>query len=109
MSTAVRRATERHVSAHVDAEVADRRCPQCGSLRVHRSRRRTFLDRVLTLAGGVIRRCQDCRRRQAWFRSTPVVLDLADSPTHKWADLAVVGSGIALCVLFGMWIAVRIL
>jgi predicted RNA-binding Zn-ribbon protein involved in translation (DUF1610 family) len=42
-------------------------CPRCGSTRVHRSRRKNVLDRVLSLLGAQVRRCHDCRSRQAWF------------------------------------------
>src|SRR5258708_24414106 len=44
-----------------------RHCPKCGSVRVHRSRRRGPLERVLASLGAAICRCHDCCGRQAWF------------------------------------------
>lgn len=85
-------------------EATARRCPQCGSASIHRSRRRTFVDRLLTFAGGVIRRCQDCRTRQVWFGATPVPLDRADSPVYLWTELAVIGMGLCACLLFVLFI-----
>ncbi len=63
-----------------------------------------MMDRILTLAGGVIRRCQDCRRRQVWFGATPVPLDRADSPVYLWTELAVIGMGLSACLLFVLFI-----
>jgi len=47
--------------------VSRKHCPRCKSGRVHRSHRKTTLDRILSAIGGEIRRCHDCRARQAWF------------------------------------------
>ena len=62
------------------------------------------MERILTLAGGVIRRCQDCRKRQVWFGMTPVPLDRLDSPVHLWTDLAVIGMGLGVCLIFVLFI-----
>ncbi len=38
-------------------------CPQCGSERLHRSRRRNKTEFILALAGGRFRRCHQCQSR----------------------------------------------
>ena len=93
-----------NTTVKIAPEATARRCPQCGSASIHRSRRRSFLDRLLTLTGGVIRRCQDCRRRQVWFGATPVPLDRPDSPVYLWTDLTVIGMGLCACLLFVLFI-----
>lgn len=40
-----------------------RPCPRCGSTRIHRSRHRTFWERILPVTGAWIRRCHDCDLR----------------------------------------------
>ena len=42
-------------------------CPNCGSARVYRSRRRHAVERVLTVLGCSMRRCHDCNKRYARF------------------------------------------
>jgi hypothetical protein len=38
-------------------------CPQCGSERFHRSRRRDKTELMLSLVGGRLRRCHQCQIR----------------------------------------------
>ena len=38
-------------------------CPRCGAARVHRSRRRTKIERVLSVFGARFRRCHGCDLR----------------------------------------------
>jgi hypothetical protein len=38
-------------------------CPKCGSDRVHRSRRRDFMEKILAPVGGKTRRCHACDSR----------------------------------------------
>jgi hypothetical protein len=45
-------------------------CPQCGSARIHRSRRRLTLERLTILAGGSLRRCHECNARYLMFGSS---------------------------------------
>ena len=38
-------------------------CAQCGSPRIHRSRHRHPVERVVTMLGGNLRRCHNCNSR----------------------------------------------
>jgi hypothetical protein len=38
-------------------------CAQCGSTRIHRSRRRHVSERIITAFGGGMRRCHQCNSR----------------------------------------------
>ena len=52
-------------------------CPQCGESRLHRSRRRSIPERLLSLAGVAMRRCHACDSRFAAFgRSLVRIEDL---------------------------------
>lgn len=42
-------------------------CPNCGSERLYRSRRRHPLERILAALGATMRRCHDCNHRYARF------------------------------------------
>jgi predicted RNA-binding Zn-ribbon protein involved in translation (DUF1610 family) len=69
-----------------------RHCPKCGSVRVHRSRRRGPVERLLTWFGANICRCHDCRARQAWFGLSPVPVGNADPEAPSWIGLAMLCS-----------------
>lgn len=47
-------------------------CLQCGSGRVHRSRRRSAIEFAIALAGWRVRRCHDCSTRYLQFGSSLV-------------------------------------
>ena len=59
---------------------------------------------MFTLVGGVIRRCQDCRRRQVWFGPTSVPLDKIESDGGLLAELALIAIGVTLVLLAGLFI-----
>jgi hypothetical protein len=80
-----------------------RQCPHCGSLRVHPSHRRGVFDRLFAAMGGDIRRCHDCRARQAWFHHTPMPLPAVD----HWPRMAMLGSGFLMCLMVLWWIIQR--
>ena len=42
-------------------------CLQCGSARLHRSRRRSAIEYAIALAGWRVRRCHDCNTRFLQF------------------------------------------
>ncbi len=42
-------------------------CPNCGSGRLHRSRRRHPVEHIFSVLGATMRRCHDCNRRYALF------------------------------------------
>jgi hypothetical protein len=84
-----------------------RSCPRCGSDRVHRSHRRTTLDRILYALGAEIRRCRTCRCRHASFVTFSVPVGDPQTLAGMWAGAFVMGSGFLVCLLFVWWIIHR--
>jgi hypothetical protein len=93
--------------APTQSRAAQRHCPRCGSARVHRSRRHGVLDRVLRCLGARVRRCHDCRSRQAWFRWVAIPLDDGHTQSSLLTHVALVGSGFLICMLFLWWVLQR--
>jgi hypothetical protein len=91
----------------VKSVLPPRACPRCESERVHRSHRRSRLDRVLYALGAEIRRCHQCRYRHARF--TKLAVPLADSSGAGifWTSIAVMSTGFLVCVLLVLWIIRR--
>ena len=83
-----------------------RHCPKCGSIRVHRSRRRGIFEYALAWVGAETCRCHDCRCRQAWFGAFPVRLSGAVSGEPR-LGLALYGTGFIACVLLIWWMITR--
>lgn len=84
-----------------------RHCPKCGSVRVHRSRRRGPFEGLIASLGAEICRCHDCCLRRAWFGITPIPIGNRDPEGSPWASVVMVGSGGALLVLV-LWAVVRL-
>lgn len=84
-----------------------RHCPKCGSARVHRSHRRGGLEFALTILGAKIRRCHDCRLRQAWFRYASIPLGRSENAAHWLAQVLIAAGGILLCLIFVWWVIQR--
>ena len=87
--------------------IASRHCPNCSSVRVHRSKRRGFTDSLFATLGAVIRRCHDCGERQAWFewrgiRKVGISVGKLDSVRHRHLGVAVAG-GAGFCVAALVW------
>jgi hypothetical protein len=82
-------------------------CPHCKSKRVHRSHRRSRLDRLLFFLGAEIRRCQDCRFRHAWFAWCSIPLGEPQATRQRWTSIAVMTSGFAVCLLVLLWVIRR--
>jgi hypothetical protein len=84
-----------------------RHCPKCGSVRVHRSRRRGPVEQLIACMGGEICRCHDCCGRQAWFGPSPWPIGNTDPEVSPWAGIALFVSGCAGCLGLVWWIVVR--
>jgi hypothetical protein len=84
-----------------------RHCPKCGSVRVHRSRRKGCFEGLLVALGGEIRRCHDCCCRKAWFGGSPIPIGNRDPEAPAWARLLAVGSG-AAAVAVVWWVIDRL-
>jgi hypothetical protein len=106
--TAPEKLAEKPSAPPLDNPLANpvRHCPKCGSVRVHRSRRRGLLDQALAALGGEICRCHDCRGRQAWFGFSPIPIGNRDPDVPSWAGLAMVSSALAGLVLV-WWVVTR--
>lgn len=91
----------------VSSRPKGRFCPKCGSSRIQRSRRRGGLEHVLTLLGGRIRRCHDCRSRQASFPFVTIPLGRSDESAFLATEVAIAASGIIICLVFVWWIIQR--
>ena len=84
------------------AENLVRHCPKCGSVRVHRSRRRGPLEGLIAGLGAEICRCHDCCLRRAWFGVSPVPIGNRDPEGSSWAGLVMIGSGGVVLILI-LW------
>jgi len=90
------------------AENLLRHCPKCGSVRVHRSRRRGPIEGLIAGLGAEICRCHDCCLRKAWFGISPLPIGNRDPEGSPWAGLLTIGSGSAVLVLV-LWAITRYL
>jgi hypothetical protein len=57
--------------------------------------------------GGEVRRCHDCRSRQAWFRSAGLSLPTEGVARERLTSLALLGSTFLVCFLFIWWMISR--
>ena len=89
------------------AQALVRHCPKCGSVRVHRSRRRGMLDASLNAMGADILRCHDCRARQAWFGVTPLRLRGTQGDGPALTGVVLFATGSVVCVLLIWWMISR--
>jgi hypothetical protein len=76
-----------------------RHCPKCGSVRIHRSRRRGPIESLIAALGAEICRCHDCCLRRAWFGISPIPIGNRDPEGSPWAGLMTIGSGGVVLVL----------
>jgi len=74
---------------------------------VHRSHRKGALERALCAMGGEIRRCHDCRSRQAWLGSAGFPLATEGVTRGRLWSLTLQASTFAVCFLFIWWIISR--
>lgn len=85
-----------------------RRCPKCGSVRVHRSRRRGPIEGLIAGLGAEICRCHDCCLRRAWFGVSPIPIGNRDPEGSPWAGLVTAGSGGVVLILV-LWAVIRLI
>lgn len=80
-------------------------CPQCGSNRVHRSRRSRLTERMVVLAGGNLRRCHDCNTRYVTFGNS--IVRPRDIRKVGNRCLLVLGMGVAAIVIMAsvIWLS----
>ena len=85
-----------------------RHSPNCGSVRVHRSRRRGPIEGLSAGLGAEICRCRDYRLRRAWFGVSPIPIDNRDRWGSPWAGLVTVGSG-GVVLILDLWAVIRLI
>jgi hypothetical protein len=84
-----------------------RRCPRCGSDRLHPSHRRGFAERAMYLIGADIQRCYSCRARLCWFGLASIRLGEEASDAILSAG-AVICLGSALSIATVFWLITRL-
>ena len=84
-----------------------RHCPKCGSVRVHRSRRRGPFEVLLAWCGAAICRCHDCCGRQAWFGVSPVPIGNRDPNANPVVSLAIRLTGVGASAALLWWMVTR--
>jgi len=84
-----------------------RRCPRCGSDRIHHSHRRGSWERILHALGGQIRRCHSCSGRHAWFGLKGIPLGRGRTRAGALSAVVVVGTGLIVFLTVFWWILAR--
>lgn len=80
-------------------------CPNCGALKVYRSRRKGITERVLAFVGARIRRCHACNVRFAMLFNSALYIDDGRRALRRVALLMLlmlVGAAVVAVVM--MWI-----
>jgi hypothetical protein len=75
-------------------------CPQCGSGRVHRSRRRSPLEQLAGIAGSLTR-CHECGVRTLQMAGCVVRVEALERGS-RWLAAAVVAAAVAIAILFAI-------
>ena len=82
-------------------------CPRCQSSHVHRSHRRSALDRLFHSFGAEIRRCHQCQFRYAQFMKLVVPLARLQANSSSWRTVVVTSTGFLVCLGLLLWIIRR--
>jgi hypothetical protein len=85
-----------------------RRCPRCGSERIHYSQLRGTWERVLHALGGQIRRCHACSSRQAWFGTHGFPLGRGRTQAGPVSAVLVVATGLIVFLTVFWWLLIRL-
>ena len=84
-----------------------RPCPQCGAKRVYRSHRRSFAERILSLAGMKIRRCHACGLRYTRLGGSVLLMADVERLLRRLALVALMIGGLGLIlaavIFYGAW------
>ena len=78
-------------------------CPQCGSERVHRSRRRGLTEKLIALGSLKVRRCHECNTRLASFGGSVLLLKDLDKFLARAAMFVGMGIAMVLVVAIVVW------
>jgi hypothetical protein len=78
-------------------------CLECGSVRVHRSRRRSPIEYAIALAGCRVRRCHDCNTRFLQFGRSLVKANSLKSLRKSLLYAALAAAAVGLVVAAILW------
>lgn len=78
-------------------------CLECGSARVHRSRRRSSIEYAIALAGCRVRRCHDCNTRFLQFGRSLVKANSLKGLRKRLLYTALAAAAVGLVVAAILW------
>jgi hypothetical protein len=88
----------------MSSEAHELRCPSCGSSKIHRSRIRSFFERVMQLTGWRVSRCHNCQIR--FFRRGCQSMRFQEAPRLYYRVLFV-GTALGLAAVGALRFVVR--
>ena len=85
-----------------------RRCPRCGSERIHFSHLRGAWERILHALGGQVCRCHACSSRQVWFGELGIPVGRGRNQAGPISAVLVVATGLIVFLTVFWWILARL-
>ncbi len=79
------------------------KCPNCGSERIHRSRRRGAAERLIALAGFRFRRCHECRFRYAAVGRSVLLTSDIHRVLRRLGVIVILAGALAAVLGFVLW------
>lgn len=80
-------------------------CPQCGSSRVHRSRRRDLFEKSLSILRGRMHRCRECNARYVRFGGSLVrMTDLQRTRQRLFFSFSI-AAAVAMILATILWLS----
>ena len=83
--------------------MTETQCLQCGSERVHRSRRRSFAEHAIALAGWRVLRCHGCNTRFLQFGRSLVKANRLKQANERLLFAALAAAAVGLVVAAILW------
>jgi len=78
-------------------------CPACGSDRVHRGRRRSWLDRAISLVGARTCRCHGCNVRFAHWSGRLVPIGDVQHAARRLAIVLIMMTAAGVIIVGVLW------
>ena len=79
-------------------------CPNCGSQRIHRSRRRRPIERFMALLGATMRRCHDCNGRYAELGHSVVTTSDLSRVSRKLSLALAMAAAVVFVMVAILWL-----
>jgi len=83
--------------------MTETQCSQCGSSRLRRSRRRSFAEYAIALAGWRVRRCHECNTRFLQFGRSLVKANRLKQARKRLLFAALAAAAVGLVVAAILW------